>query len=259
MRLRIFRSGWASRRMRIHFSTARLTPDSSVACGIAKKYLVVGILGFLAALFVFAIPCSSQAAENEPGIDEKVKTFLNRMRNRWRDLNVPEADGKILYEIIIQNNYKKALEVGTSTGHSAIWIAWALSKTGGKLITIEIDEGRYRQALTHFKEAGLSQHIDARLADAHRLVNELPGSFDFVFIDADKDWYTNYAKALIPKLQSGGCITAHNVEEPRPGDRGRYRLRGTDEYFRYMKSLPDFETSIHPQSRAGVAVSCKKK
>ena len=226
---------------------------------MVKKYLTAGISGLLAALFVFAIASNSQVAENERVIDEIVKTFLDQMRNRWRDLNVPEADGKILYQIIVQNKYKKALEVGTSTGHSAIWIAWALSKTGGKLITIEIDEGRHRQALTHFKEAGLSKHIDGRLADAHRLVNELPGSFDFVFIDADKDWYTNYAKALIPKLEPGGCITAHNVEEPRPGDRGRYRLRGTDEYYQYMKSLPDFETSIHPQSRAGVAVSCKKK
>jgi caffeoyl-CoA O-methyltransferase len=226
---------------------------------MAKKYLLVGILGFLAAHYVMALPYNSQAAQNERVIDEKVKSFLERMRNRWQDLNVPEADGRILYEIIIRNKYKKALEVGTSTGHSAIWIAWALSKTGGKLITIEIDEGRHKEALSNFKEAGLSQYIDARLANAHRLVNELPGSFDFVFIDADKDWYINYAKAVIPKLKAGGCITAHNVEEPRPGGRGRYRLRGTDEYYQYMKSLPDFETIIHPQSRAGVAVSCKKK
>lgn len=223
-----------------------------------KKYSRLGILGVLAALYVFAMPCNPQAAEKERAIDVKVKTFLDKMRNRWRDLNVPEADGKILYEVIVQNRYKKALEVGTSTGHSGIWIAWALSKTGGKLITIEIDEGRYRQALANFKEAGLSEYIHARLADAHRLVNELPGPFDFVFIDADKDWYTNYAKALIPKVEPGGCITAHNVEEPRPGYRGRYRLSGTDEYHQYMKSLPEFETSIHPQSIAGVAVSCKK-
>jgi predicted O-methyltransferase YrrM len=135
----------------------------------------------------------------------------------------------------------------------------ALSKTGGKLVTIEIDEGRYRQALANFKEAGVSEYIDARLADAHRLVHELPGPFDFVFVDADKDWYTNYAKALIPKLETGGCITAHNVEEPRAGSPARYRLSGTAEYYQYMKSLPGFDTSIHPRSLAGVAVSCKKK
>jgi caffeoyl-CoA O-methyltransferase len=210
------------------------------------------LTGVLMALLVSMTPSYSQVAEKQRSIDERVKKFLDRMKNRWRDLNVPEQDGKILYEIILQNKYKRALEIGTSTGHSAIWIAWALSKTGGNLITIEIDEDRYRQALANFKEAGLSAYIDARLADAHDLVNELSGPFDFVFIDADKDWYTNYAKALVPKLEPGGCMTAHNVEEER------YAMRGTREYYEYMKSLPEFETSLHPKSPAGMAISYKK-
>jgi predicted O-methyltransferase YrrM len=206
----------------------------------------------LLVLWTFGVPCYSQDAGKERLMDQRVKKFLDKMNSRWRDLNVPEEDGKILYEIILQNKYKRALEIGTSTGHSTIWIAWALSKTGGKLITIEIDQGRYRQALTNFKEAGLSEYIDARLADAHELVNELPGPFDFVFIDADKDWYANYATALIPKLEPGGCMTAHNVEE------GRYAMTGTRQYYEYMKSLPEFETSLHPKSPAGMAISCKK-
>jgi predicted O-methyltransferase YrrM len=218
-----------------------------------KKYLCMVITGVLMVLLASTIPSYSQVAEKERLIDQKVKKFLDKMKNRWRDLNVPEEDGRILYEIIVQNKYKRALELGTSTGHSAIWIAWALSKTGGKLITIEIDEGRYREALANFKEAGLSEYIDARLADAHQLVNELPGFFDFVFIDADKDWYTHYAKALVPKLELGGCMTAHNVEE------GRFGMSGTQEYYEYMKSLPEFETSIHPRSHAGISVSYKKK
>ena len=218
-----------------------------------KTSVSIAIVVILMVLLASTMPSHSQVVEKETSMDKKVKKFLDKMKNRWRDLNVPEEDGKILYEIIIQNKYKRALEVGTSTGHSAIWIAWALSKTGGKLITIEIDEGRRRQALANFKEAGLSDTIDARLADAHPLVNELPGPFDFVFIDADKDWYTNYAKALIPKLEPGGCMTAHNVEE------GRFGMRGTREYYEYMKSLPEFETSLHPKSRAGMAISYKKK
>ena len=68
------------------------------------------------------------------------------MKDRWRDLNVPYEDGQVLYDLIVKNNYTRALEIGTSTGHSAIWIAWALSKTGGKLITIEIQEARYKTA-----------------------------------------------------------------------------------------------------------------
>ena len=57
-------------------------------------------------------------------------------------MNVPEADGKALYDIILEKGYKDALEIGTSTGYSTLWIAWALSKTGGKVITLEIDKYR---------------------------------------------------------------------------------------------------------------------
>lgn len=223
-----------------------------------KKYLrlalICGLLGSIAA------PCFSQD-NKEVLLDQKVRAFFQKMRYQWRDMNVPEADGKLLHDLIIKNQFKSALEVGTSTGHSAIWIAWALSKTGGKLITVEINEWRYKQALDNFEEAGVSEYIEARLADAHQLVHELQGPFDFVFIDADKGWYTNYAKALIPKLESGGCIAAHNVYLPRSGGqqgfrRGRF---GTGDYYEFMASQPEFETSILPESRNGLAVSNKKK
>jgi caffeoyl-CoA O-methyltransferase len=221
------------------------------------RQISTAVLLLVGIVFTSALPCIGQVRESETVLDAKVKAFLGKMKNRWHDWNVPEEDGKILYGIILQNQYKRALEVGTSTGHSAIWIAWALSKTGGKLVTIEIDEDRYRQALTNFKEAGLSNIIDARNADAHQLVKDLPGPFDFVFIDADKDWYTNYAKDIVSKLEPGGCIAAHNVDEQ--ASRGRGYMTGTVEYYRYVKSLPEFETRIHPGSLAGIATSYKKK
>ncbi|UCG89309.1 MAG: class I SAM-dependent methyltransferase, partial [Gemmatimonadota bacterium] len=116
------------------------------------------------ALVTSAHPCVAQE-----DLDVRVRQFLDEHRRSWRDMNVPLADGQALYDVIVDNGYTQALEIGTSTGHSAIWIAWALSKTGGKLITIEIDERRYREALANFEEAGLSDYIDARLADAHDL------------------------------------------------------------------------------------------
>jgi len=215
--------------------------------------VVVAVLG------IAALNCFGQVERKEDPIDQKVAAFLQKMRFQWRDMNVSEGDGKLLHDIILKNKFRKALEIGTSTGHSGIWIAWALSKTGGKLITIEIDERRYREAVANFKEAGLGEYVDARLADAHTLVNELPGPFDFVFLDADKGWYTNYAKALIPKLEAGGCIAAHNVSQPRPARRGGFGRGGAEEYCEYMLSRPGFETSILRESWAGLAVSCKKK
>jgi predicted O-methyltransferase YrrM len=208
-------------------------------------------------LLLFHSPVLVQEAVEMSALDARVQAFLAKMSGRWWDMNVPAADGKALYNIVLENKYTKALEIGTSTGRSGIYIAWALSKTGGKLFTIEIDEGRYEEAVANFKEAGLSDYIDARLADAHDLVNELPGPFDFVFIDADKGWYENYARALISKLEPGGCIAAHNVYERSWGRRGYGG--GTGGYFEYMKSLPDFESSILPQGSRSLAVSYKKK
>ena len=196
---------------------------------------------------------NSHTAQNiEREIYKKVKNFLNSHKYEWCYENISTNDGKVLYEIIVKNNYKRALEIGTSTGHSAIWIAWALSKTGGKLITIEINEWRYRKALQNFREAGLTDYIDARLADAHELVPGLKGSFDFIFIDADKSWYVDYLKFLLPKLRVGGCLTAHNVLNLR-------FLPGIKKFLDYLNSLPNLKTTIVHSSRSGISVSYKIK
>jgi len=208
--------------------------------------VMIAFIGWLNLNMVF-----SQSAQTSQTIDEQVKKFLAAHQNRWEDMNIPAVDGQVLYDLIMKNNYKMALEIGTSTGHSAIWMAWALSKTGGKLITIEINERRYRQALANFKQAGLSDYIDARLADAHELVPKLKGPFDFVFSDADKDWYLNYFKAVFPKLKVGGCFTAHNVLNVRYN-------RGIKEFLDYVKSLPNVETTINRASSSGISISYKK-
>src|SRR5215510_13319918 len=80
-------------------------------------------------------------------LDARVRAFLDRSRGDWHDLNVPYEDGKFLHDLVVRKGFKRGLEIGTSTGHSGIWIAWAMARTGGKLTTIEIDEGRYRTAL----------------------------------------------------------------------------------------------------------------
>ncbi len=215
---------------------------------ISRRFLS----SFLTILVFFPIVSASdpKIPEQNSALDQKVRNFLDSYRRSWRDMNVSETDGKILYDIIVKNNYTRALEIGTSTGHSGIWIAWALSKTGGKLITIEINERRHREALRNFEEAGLSDYIDARLADAHELVPKLKGPFDFVFSDADKGWYKNYLIAVLPKLEVGGCFTAHNVS-------GR-RQYGIGEFLDYLESLPNMETTINRSSWSGISISYKK-
>jgi caffeoyl-CoA O-methyltransferase len=216
---------------------------------VTMKVTIFGAAGLL--LVLTAAVLAAQAGQTGTALDRKVRAFLDDHAGRWRDMNVPESDGKILYDLVIKNTYTRALEIGTSTGHSGIWIAWALSKTGGRLITIDIDEGRHREALANFREAGLDSFIDARLGDAHELVPALAGPFDFVFCDADKDWYDNYFVAVLPKLVVGGAFTAHNVSP-------RQRGWGSGSYVEHVLSLPFMETSFAEGSRAGLSVSYKR-
>jgi len=200
-------------------------------------------------------PCLAQDPPVQPtpgqdSLDARVRSFLEAHRRSWRDMNVPQADGQRLFDLIVENGYTDGLEIGTSTGHSAIYMAWAFSRTGGKLTTIEIDQRRYNQALEYFEEAGLSEFIDARLADAHQLVPQLEGPFDFVFIDADKDWYTQYFRDVYPKVTVGGCITAHNVTGRRSG--------WVAEFLDALENTPNLETEIVGDRRSGLSVSFKR-
>jgi caffeoyl-CoA O-methyltransferase len=200
--------------------------------------------------FVLTNQLPAQVIKENPALDAKVKKFLSDNSGKWHDLNIPAVDGQLLYNLIIKGNYKSALEIGTSTGHSGIWIAWALSKTGGKLITIDIDKGRHNTAVENFKKAGLSDYIDARLADAHTLVKELKGPFDFVFSDADKYWYKNYFIDVDPKLVVGGCFTAHNISPPGRG------YDGQKAFLDYVMSLKNYETTVNTAG-GGVSISYK--
>jgi caffeoyl-CoA O-methyltransferase len=183
-------------------------------------------------------------------LDARVEALLKRREGTWRDMNVPIADGRTLHRLIVENKYTRALEIGTSTGHSGLWIAWALTKTGGRLTTVEIDPERHRQAVATFREAGLSDYIDARLADAHELVPQLPGPFDFVFSDADKEWYPQYLAAVWPKLVPGGMFTAHNVT---------MRGSGIRAFLDALNQLPDGETTIDRSSSAGISITRKTR
>ena len=78
------------------------------------------------------------------------------------------------------------------------------------------------------------------------------GPFDFVFCDADKEWYKNYFIDVYPKLEKGGCYTAHNVSS-----RGWGMGEGTREFYDYIKNLPDMKTTVD-ESGGGISISYKQ-
>ncbi|MHB8770003.1 MAG: O-methyltransferase [Syntrophales bacterium] len=183
------------------------------------------------------------------GLDARVSRFLDDARGSWADLNVPYQDGKLLHDLIVQGTFRRILEIGTSTGHSTIWLAWAAAKTGGTVTTIEIDAQRHRRALANFTKAGVAPYVDARLGDAHRLVPSLSGPFDFIFCDADKEWLLRYFRDLEPKIVPGGCFTAHNVLWR--GD------SGIERFLAAVRGNREFQTRIERGSGEGISVSCR--
>ena len=206
----------------------------------------------LASVLLASLAAGRTASPSGQSLDERVRAFLDSQRGRWRQENVSEADGRILHDLILERGYTRALEIGTSTGHSGIWQAWALSKTGGSLITVEIEEFRHLAATRNFKASGLDAYIDARLGDAHELVEALEGPFDFIFVDADKNWTLNYFRALLPKLAPGGCFAVHNVSSLG-------YMKGIRDFLEHVRGLDFMETRIEGSSPGGISLSFRKK
>lgn len=102
------------------------------------------------------------------------------------------------------------LEIGTFTGYSAICLAQGLSAEG-QLITVDCNPEMEDFAKPFFHEAGLSDKIQMLIGDASDIIQNLPGPFDLVFIDADKDNYTHYFELVFPKVKPGGYILADNT------------------------------------------------
>ncbi|MDE5575237.1 MAG: O-methyltransferase [Bacteroidales bacterium] len=119
--------------------------------------------------------------------------------------------GKLLEMICRMIRPMRVLEVGTYTGYSAICMAKALPE-GGRITTIEHNEELQERILQAFEQAQVAQKIELLLGEAERILPGLPpGTFDFVFLDADKAGYQSYYPLVKTLLVPGGWLLADNV------------------------------------------------
>ena len=102
------------------------------------------------------------------------------------------------------------LEIGTYTGYSAICLAEGLLP-GGLLHTIDVDESLKPVVEEYISKAGFSNLVRTYFGNAVDIIPTLPGPFDMVFIDADKQNYSRYFDLVFPKVRTGGLILADNV------------------------------------------------
>ncbi len=118
--------------------------------------------------------------------------------------------GRLLETLVFALQARTVLEIGTYAGYSALAMASGLPPDG-RIVSCEIDPGHADFAQRHIAESPYADRIEIRVGPALDTVAELPGPFDFVFIDADKEGYPAYFEAALPKLAPGGLIVADNT------------------------------------------------
>jgi caffeoyl-CoA O-methyltransferase len=121
-------------------------------------------------------------------------------------------EGALLAMLVRLTGAQRILEIGSFTGYSALCMAEALSEDG-ELTTCEIKPEHADIARSFFAHSPHGPKIKLRLGPALETLASLSVSatFDFVFLDADKENYVNYYEAVLPRLRSGGVIVADNV------------------------------------------------
>ena len=161
---------------------------------------------FLSPLFFY------RKAHRTPNAMKKYQPLLKRLEKTAKQYtNIAPENGKFLSILIGAINAQNVLEVGTSNGYSAIWIAAALQKTGGRLITLEFDPIRAAEAETHLQEAGLDGIVEVRVGNALAEISKCDATFDLVFLDAEKNEYRRYLELVLPNIRSGGLIVADDT------------------------------------------------
>jgi len=183
--------------------------------------------------------------------NEDEKKILSVLEEMDRDqsggmMNVPQEDGRLLRLLTESIGAKHVVEIGTSNGYSGIWFCLALRTTGGKLTTHDIDEDRASLARENFKRAGVDNMVTLVMGDAHETVTRIKEPIDVLFIDADKEGYTDYLNELLPLVRPGGLILAHNVG------------RAGQDFHKAITEDPNLETVFQGQGQ-DVGVTLKKR
>lgn len=164
-------------------------------------------------------------------------------------IQLPPATARVLQLLVRAAGVRRAVEVGTLAGYSAVWIARALP-VGGRLVTLEINPEHAAVARRSLRDAGVADRVEVRVGDAAGQLAALgpDGSFDLVFVDADKQRYGMYLDEAARLLRPGGLFVADNAFW-----KGRVENPGSDEtavlldrFNRTVAADPRFDATILP-------------
>jgi caffeoyl-CoA O-methyltransferase len=161
----------------------------------------------------FLDPEIDQYAQNHSQKEPELLKELNR--ETWTKVLQPRMlsghlQGRTLSFLAKLVQPKAILEIGTYTGYSALCLAEGLADDG-ELHTIDKNEELESMIRSYFKRSGLEKKLHLHLGNAMEIIPALNKKWDMVFIDADKENYSNYFDLVIDNVRPGGLILADNV------------------------------------------------
>ena len=119
--------------------------------------------------------------------------------------------GQLLYVLAMAVQARQILELGTATGYSTIFLAQACQGFDGQVISLELDPAMAAQARSNLQQAGLKQRVDIREGNALEILPQLQPSFDFIFMDIEKEDYATALPHCGRLLKTGGLLVADNT------------------------------------------------
>lgn len=204
----------------------------------------------LALVFASVTAVSTQQTPAD-GVTPAIQSILDRIKAADKgQLAVSEEDGRFLRVLVATRGAKSILEIGAASGYSGIWLGLGARESGGRVVAIEYDAARARDAAANVRQAGLDDVVRVVAGDAFQEIPRLQGTFDLVFLDAWKPDYKKFFDLVYPRLAPGGIFVAHNVVNKRSE---------MEPFLRIVLAHPGLFTTIVSPSSEGMSVSYKKR
>jgi caffeoyl-CoA O-methyltransferase len=207
----------------------------------------------LSVVIVVAVVVSLQAQNARPGgaLTPQIESVLHAIKAADKGLlAVSEEDGRFLRVLVATRGARSILEIGAASGYSGIWLGLGARESGGRVVAIEYDPQRAKEAADNVRRAGVSDVVRVIRGDAFAEIPKLPGGFDLVFLDAWKPDYKKFFDMVYPRLNPGGVFVAHNVVNKK---------NEMEPFLRTILTHPALYTTIVSPSGEGMSVSYKRR
>jgi predicted O-methyltransferase YrrM len=200
----------------------------------------------LVTALLFAITASAQQKASG-ALTPQIESVLRSIKAADKgQLAVSEEDGRFLRVLVATRGAKSILEIGAASGYSGIWLGLGARETGGRVVAIEYDPVRAKEAAANVKKAGVDDVVRVVHGDAFAEIPKLQGTFDFVFLDAWKPDYKKFFDMVFPRLTPGAVFTAHNVVNKK---------KDMEPFLKTIQSHSSLFTTIVSPSDEGISIS----